>query len=125
MPGAVGEPPAGRLQVGAELGHHGEGAAGHGRGGAAAGHLGQVGQVRQLAEDEPHRLVEVALVVAGVRADAAGERHRGQPAGAEQRGPALLGHRLLDHADPWLACSSPRSVTNPTWLTVSSGRPKK
>ena len=46
MPGRVGEPPAGRLEVGAELGHHRERPAGHGRGGAAAGHLGQVGAGR-------------------------------------------------------------------------------
>jgi hypothetical protein len=45
-PGRVGEPPAGRLQVGAELGHEGKRPPGHRRGGAAAGHLGQVRQVR-------------------------------------------------------------------------------
>ena len=123
--GCVGEPPAGRLQVGAELGHHGERAAGHGRGSAATGHLGQVGQVGQLAEDEPHRLVEVALVVARVRADAAGERHRGSrpaPSSVARRSSGI-GSSTTPTA--WLACSRPRSVTNPTWLTVSSGRPKK
>ena len=60
MPGRVGQPPAGRLQVGAELGDHREGAAGHVRVRAAAGQLGQVRQVGQLAEHDPDGLVEVA-----------------------------------------------------------------
>ena len=127
MPGAppAREPPAGRLQVGAQLGHHGERAAGHGRGSAATGQLGQVRQVRQLAEDEPHRLVEVALVVARVRADAAGERHRGSRPAPSSVARRSSGIGSSTTPTPSLACSRPTSVTNPTWLTSSSGRPKK
>ena len=121
----VGEPPSRRLQVGAQLGHHGERAAGHGRGSAATGQLGEVRQVGKLAEDEPDRLVEVALVVARVRADTAGDRHRGSrpaPSSVARRSSGI-GSSTTPTA--WLACSRPRSVTNPTWLTFSSGRPKK
>ena len=72
----VGDPPARRLQVDADPVEDGERAAEHAGGGAAAGDLGHVRQVGQLAEDEPDRLVEGVLVVPGVRPDAAGERHR-------------------------------------------------
>ncbi len=127
-PAMTGEPPAGRLQVGAELGHHRERAAGHRGGRAPSGHLGEVGQVRELTEDEPHRLVEVALVVSGVRADAAGPRHvasRPAPSSVARRSSGIGSSTTRPTPTAWLACSRPSSVTNPTWLTVSSGRPKK
>ena len=76
MPLRVGDPPPGGLQVDAEPVEHGERPADHAGGRAAAGHLGEVRQVGQLTEHEPHRLVEGVLVLAGVRPDSAGERHR-------------------------------------------------
>ena len=68
--GRVGEPPAGRLQVEAELGDHGEGTAAEVGDDPAVGQLGQVRQVGQLPEDHPQRLAEV---LAGHRPDAGGE----------------------------------------------------
>ena len=72
----VGEAPAGRLQVGAELADDGEGAPRHGGAGAAAGELGQVGKVRQLAEHGPHGFDVRRVVVAGHGPDAGRDRHR-------------------------------------------------
>ena len=71
-PGRVGEPPAGRLQVEAELDRRSASvAARHVRAGAPAGQLGQVRQVGQLTEHEPSGLGEV---LAGHRPDAGGRR---------------------------------------------------
>ena len=68
IPGAsVSRQPAGWRSA-PELGDHGQRPAGHRRGGAAARHLGQVREVRQLAEHDPHGLVVGRLVVAGHRA---------------------------------------------------------
>ena len=121
----TGQPPAGGLEVRPELGHHGQPAAGHGRRGAAARHLGQVGQIRDLAQHQPQRLVEVTLVVARMGADATGERHRGSLPAPSSVARRSSGIACSTTPIPSLACSRPRSVTNPTWLTASSGRPKK
>ena len=75
-PRSVGESPARRLQVGAQLCDHGQRASGHRGGGAAARHLRQVREVRQLAEHDPHGLVVRTLVVARHRADAGSEGHQ-------------------------------------------------
>ena len=82
-PRGVGEPPAGRLEVGAEPGGQGQPAAGHRGRRTATGQLGQVREVRQLAEHHAHRLGVVERVVglraqrlpAGHRPDAGGDRH--------------------------------------------------
>jgi hypothetical protein len=77
--GGVGEPPAGGLQVGTELGHHGERTPGHVRDGPAAGDLGQVRQVGQLVEDEPEGVVVRRLLLAGHRPDAGSDHHGSGP----------------------------------------------
>ena len=74
--GRPGQPPAGGLQVGVELGHQPERAADHPRNDASARHLRQERQV-ELAEHDPQRLVEVLLVGPGEGADPRGERHAG------------------------------------------------
>lgn len=76
---AVGQPPAGGLEVEGEVGDERDRPAGHGRAGAAARQLGDVGKAagrRQLAEHDPHRLGVGPRVVAGMGADAGGGRHR-------------------------------------------------
>ena len=73
----VGHPPAGGLEVDPEVVEDREGAADHARVGAAAGHLGEVRQVRELAEHHTDGLVEGVLVVAGMGPDARGEGHDG------------------------------------------------
>jgi hypothetical protein len=55
----VGEPPTGGLQVEPEVGDDRQGTSGHPCRGSPRGQLGQVWELRQLAEDEAHRLVDV------------------------------------------------------------------
>ncbi len=68
--GRVGEPPPGRLQVEAELAHQRHRPAGHPGDRPARRQLGQVREVGQLAEHDPHRLHEVL------------PRHRAEAGGA-------------------------------------------
>ena len=93
--GGVGQPPPGRLQVGAELGDQRQRATGHVGVRAAAGQLGQVGQVGQLVEHHPDRQVVVRrrrspgidpTPVARVMPSAPRPRGRGDGARARRRG---------------------------------------
>ncbi len=76
--GGVGDAPARGLQVDPEPVEQGQRAADHAGGGTAPGHLGHVGETGGVGQVGQHHLDGVvvgALVVAGVRADAAGARH--------------------------------------------------
>ena len=72
----VRQPPARGLLVEAEVGDRGQGAADHARRSATTRELGQVGQIRHLAEHDPDRLGVLLGVAAGPRPDSAGDRHR-------------------------------------------------
>ena len=74
--GGVGQPPAGRLEVEAELGDGGQGPTHHPGGHTPARQLGQVGKLRQLAEHDPHRLGVLLGVGPGPGADPGRDAHR-------------------------------------------------
>jgi hypothetical protein len=57
--GRIGEPPPGGLQVGAQTAEHADRPADHAGRDSAVRQLGQVRQVGQLADHQPHRLVHV------------------------------------------------------------------
>ena len=78
-PGRVGEPPPGGLHVGAEPLRDREPAAGHVASAPRPGSSGRNGSDGTSPEHQPHRLVEVARVVAGHRADAGRQRHADTP----------------------------------------------
>ena len=70
-PGGVGQPPAGGLEVEAELGDDGQRAAGHPRRDPACGELRQERKIGHLAQHQAENLVEI---VPRHRADPAGDR---------------------------------------------------
>ena len=126
--GSVGEPPAGRLEVEAEVGDHRDRPAGHARGRTAARQLREVGQVGQLAEHDADRLGVLLRVVAGPRPDAGGDAHAVTSARAVETMVAEPTTRVPSYitaawpgAIPWAGSSSSIS-TMPVGRTSSTCR---